>query len=149
MWIILAIHFYELNNSIDVSDLEDILYFDADEVDQDELLKQMPRFSEPAFDEENDNPGPGISPTELKLSRDIAYVDPLEEEGEDPIMFAGEKNLRSFFIVTGWTELDFPISNWNNSKTIHFWPIIGKANMILALEHLFTFLSAVCLQFFK
>ena len=52
-------------------------------------------------------------------------------------------------IPTGWPRPIFEISNGFDSDTKHFWSIIGKANMILALEHLFTFLSAVCLQFFK
>ena len=60
----------------------------------------MPRFSQPFFDEENEGIGEGISPHEMKLSRDIPDLDPLKEEGEDPIMMAGTyENIKWPFFV--------------------------------------------------
>ena len=79
----------QLNDGLGENDFEDNFIFDADEVDQKELLSMMPRFSEPFHDAENDPVGESISPDEIKLSRDIPDLDPLEEEGDDPIMYAG------------------------------------------------------------
>ena len=89
----------EINDGLGENNFEDNFIFDADEVDPKELLRMMPRFSEPVHDAENDVVGESFSPEDFQLARDIPDLDPLEEEGEDPIMYAGTQTLRPFFII--------------------------------------------------
>ena len=88
----------EINDGLGENDFEHNFIFDADEYDPKELLRMMPRYSEPFHDEENDVVGEGISPEDFQMARDIPDLDPLEEEGGDPIM-GGTKTLRPFFII--------------------------------------------------
>ena len=79
----------EINDGDGNDDFEDNFIFEADKVE--------PRFSEPMIDNLHDPVGEGISPHEYQEARDIPDLDPLEEEGEDPIMSAGTQTLRPFF----------------------------------------------------